>query len=141
MVEIRKSALIPVAAVIILLMLYLVFRENCINNPELYESVSSNLRVVSKDSGQLASIATVPSARNDAPLLNTTPRACGEGKLVGNEHHGGWFVCADSLVSRESSRTCIVYSFGLGADWSFDLQLETIGCEIHGFDPSGELIL
>ena len=34
----------------------------------------------------------------------------------------------------------LVYSYGLGADWSFDNHAETMGCQVHGFDPSGGLI-
>ena len=34
---------------------------------------------------------------------------------------------------------CLVYSYGLGADWSFDNAAEAHGCEVHGFDPTGEL--
>jgi hypothetical protein len=34
---------------------------------------------------------------------------------------------------------CVVYSYGLGADWSFDNTAEAWGCEVHGFDPSGLL--
>mmetsp|Transcript_23806 Transcript_23806/g.34906 ORF Transcript_23806/g.34906 Transcript_23806/m.34906 type:complete len:295 (+) Transcript_23806:165-1049(+) len=73
---------------------------------------------------------------NVAPVITTYPSACkGGGKLWGNDHAGGWNVCTDNIKSSE----CVVYSFGLGADWSFDNAAEESGCEVHGFDPSGEL--
>ena len=73
---------------------------------------------------------------NLAPVLQTYPESCKAHKVYGNDHHGGWVVCDDDLVNRSAER-CVVYSYGLGADWSFDKALEGIGCEIHGFDPSG----
>jgi len=47
-------------------------------------------------------------------------------------------VCLSALA-KESPKKCVVYSFGLGADWSFDNAAERYGCEVHGFDPTGEL--
>jgi hypothetical protein len=79
-------------------------------------------------------------------------------------------VCLDSDVFTQKDplnnvpdNKCIVYSFGLGADWSFDNAAESVGCEVrefhkhryltylyslpltfyltqvHGFDPTGLL--
>jgi hypothetical protein len=39
----------------------------------------------------------------------------------------------------EKDNSCVVYSFGLGADWSFDNAGESNECDVHGFDPSGPL--
>ena len=69
---------------------------------------------------------------NYAPHYSVKPDACKHSELYGRPHHGGWVACAESI-----STDCIVYSYGLGADWSFDNALEQAGCEIHGFDPSG----
>ena len=46
--------------------------------------------------------------------------------------YGGWPI-VDGLLSGSS----IVYSFGVGADVSFDLALiERYGCDVHAFDPT-----
>ena len=50
---------------------------------------------------------------------------------------GQYPVCLDEAVKPSSNkRRCIVYSFGINYDWSFDEALEKFGCEIFSFDPS-----
>ena len=56
------------------------------------------------------------------------------------------YICGDSRVFTRKDPLgnfpedkCIVYSYGLGADWSFDNAAEERGCEVHGFDPTGLL--
>ena len=44
-------------------------------------------------------------------------------------------VCLDPPV-RPEAENCIVYSFGINNDWSFDDIMEKYGCEIFSFDPS-----
>lgn len=67
--------------------------------------------------------------------METFANTCKEALLWGRDHHGGWFICKDYLPQQE----CIVYSYGLGADWSFDVAAERYGCEVHGFDPTNLL--
>ena len=46
--------------------------------------------------------------------------------------YGGWTVCPDGL-----SPSSVVYSFGIGEDASFDLDILThYGAELHAFDPT-----
>ncbi|XP_005107106.2 methyltransferase-like protein 24 [Aplysia californica] len=47
---------------------------------------------------------------------------------------GNWHVCQDEpyLVKKP----CLVYSFGINFDFSFDDAMGKIGCEVHSFDPS-----
>ena len=56
--------------------------------------------------------------RNDAPHLHHEPKLCANATLFGRAHQGGWFIC-ESLLSEKlpQSNKCIVYSYGLGADW------------------------
>ncbi len=58
-------------------------------------------------------------------------------KLVGEAKFadGSWPVCLDSFRQSE----CLVYSFGVATDWSFDQQMGAFGCEVHSFDPTVDL--
>ncbi|XP_067667585.1 uncharacterized protein [Haliotis asinina] len=47
---------------------------------------------------------------------------------------GNWHVCYDSKF--EFKPPCLVYSFGIWNDWSFDDAMGALGCEVHSFDPS-----
>ncbi len=50
--------------------------------------------------------------------------------------YGGYAVLPESL-----SADAVVYSFGLGEDVSFDLELiARFGCTVHGFDPTPRAI-
>jgi hypothetical protein len=76
------------------------------------------------------------AAINLAPSLNTRNEACSSASaLWGRKDAGGWYVCLEELKSSD----CVVLSYGLGADWSFDNEAEKFGCVVHGFDPSGSL--
>ena len=88
--------------------------------------------------GNAAASAVVK--KNYAPQLQVKPALCKTKSLFGREHNGGWFVCGDELPNSAKGEKCIIYSYGLGADWSFDNAAEVeAGCEVHGFDPSGLL--
>lgn len=56
-------------------------------------------------------------------------------KRVGNDY-GGFFIREDILPQRP-----LVYSFGVGEDISFDLEMiETYHAEVYGFDPTPKSI-
>ena len=44
-------------------------------------------------------------------------------------------ICLDSKIAPSPDK-CIVYSFGINHEWSFDEAMELYGCEIFAFDPS-----
>lgn len=44
-------------------------------------------------------------------------------------------LCLDPDV-RPTPESCLVYSFGISGDWSFDEDMELYGCEIYSFDPT-----
>ena len=48
---------------------------------------------------------------------------------------GHKFVCMDPEFGLRSSNVCLVYSFGIATDWSFDLDMEQFGCDVNAFDP------
>lgn len=49
---------------------------------------------------------------------------------------GDKYACLDQKFSLVNSNNCLVYSFGINYDWSFDEAMEEFGCEVHSFDPS-----
>ncbi|XP_046381001.1 probable methyltransferase-like protein 24 [Haliotis rufescens] len=54
---------------------------------------------------------------------------CGEIVKKGNR-----YVCMDRQF--EVKPPCLVYSFGISNDWTFDDAMGNVGCEVHSFDPS-----
>ena len=52
---------------------------------------------------------------------------------------GSYAVCIDSAVKLPDSNNCLVYSFGVNGDWTFDEAMEQYGCQIYSFDPSMNL--
>ena len=49
---------------------------------------------------------------------------------------GHKYVCVDAEFSLHTSAACLVYSFGISIDWSFDWDLEAFGCSVLAFDPT-----
>jgi hypothetical protein len=44
-------------------------------------------------------------------------------------------ICIDARVA-PNKKNCLVYSFGINNEWSFDEQMEKYGCQVYAFDPS-----
>lgn len=60
---------------------------------------------------------------------------CKQMLRLGNIVDGGWDICHD--VQFRPKSPCIVYSFGINYDFSFDEDVEkTYGCDVFCFDPS-----
>ncbi|XP_041358400.1 methyltransferase-like protein 24 [Gigantopelta aegis] len=67
--------------------------------------------------------------------INKVQVKCNNIVRQGRNGDGGWDVCMDPPY--ELKKPCLVYSFGINNDWSFDDAVSrNIGCEIHAFDPS-----
>jgi hypothetical protein len=62
------------------------------------------------------------------------------GKILGNPpgKDGQKVVCIDPQVAPQA-RNCLVYSFGINNEWSFDEEMEEYGCQVFAFDPSMEM--
>jgi hypothetical protein len=45
-------------------------------------------------------------------------------------------VCMDDLIHDVIRGDCLVYSFGIGNDWSFEVAMNDLGCEVRAFDPT-----
>ena len=46
---------------------------------------------------------------------------------------GDKFVCMDNMLL---GKPCLIYSFGISNDWSFEDFMDPLGCEIHAHDPT-----
>jgi hypothetical protein len=44
-------------------------------------------------------------------------------------------VCLDPGLA-PPPEMCVIYSFGLSDDWSFDSAMASYGCDVYSFDPS-----
>lgn len=49
---------------------------------------------------------------------------------------GQKYVCMDNILSDIDSKSCIVYSFGIAGDWSFEDSMSSIGCYVFAYDPT-----
>ncbi|XP_076097057.1 uncharacterized protein LOC143067592 isoform X1 [Mytilus galloprovincialis] len=67
--------------------------------------------------------------------LTSTQILCKEVIRLGHITDGGWNVCHDKPY--RPSYPCLVYSFGINWDFSFDdAVVKTYGCDVQSFDPS-----
>ena len=54
-------------------------------------------------------------------------------------HDGHKYVCLNQNLKREiEDGKCIVYSFGIRNEWSFEKEVRNLGCNVLTFDPSVE---
>lgn len=76
--------------------------------------------------GSLAQPSTERGRRLHEPQVVCPTAFCGAGD------YGGWMLCPDGLSSQS-----IVYSFGVGEDASFDLDvIRRYGVQVYAFDPT-----
>ena len=80
--------------------------------------------------------------------LDIDPRACPAGvRRFGNAADGGWDMCLDALpedaktntsANNRGPRKCVVYSFGISDDSSFDEAIvrDYANCDVYAFDPT-----
>jgi len=67
------------------------------------------------------------------PFLATWHAGCRSSvRRFGHSGDGGWEVCLDHL----DPSNCVVYSFGISNDPSFDLAIADFGCHVFAFDPT-----
>ncbi|XP_033728370.1 methyltransferase-like protein 24 [Pecten maximus] len=67
--------------------------------------------------------------------LNTIQTVCKTPRRFGKITDGGWDVCVEPQYL--PSKGCLVYSFGINNDFSFDDEIaDSHNCEVHSFDPS-----
>ncbi|ELU11655.1 hypothetical protein CAPTEDRAFT_209002 [Capitella teleta] len=68
-------------------------------------------------------------------FLEDLSASCLISKRFGTPQDGGWDVCLAAPYALKSG--CLVYSFGIGGEWSFDDQIASaMGCTVKSFDPT-----
>jgi len=63
--------------------------------------------------------------------------------MGGNSWNGGAgfdgqkAVCLDKkFMDNLKNDNCLIYSFGLSNDWSFEEAMAALGCKVRAFDPT-----
>ena len=44
--------------------------------------------------------------------------------------------CMDELIQDIAKNECLIFSFGIANDWTFEDTMDTLGCTVYAFDPS-----
>ena len=57
------------------------------------------------------------------------------GHWITRQVDGDKFICMDRLINNGS---CLVYSFGVNKDWTFEDVMDDLGCEVHAHDHTVE---
>lgn len=66
---------------------------------------------------------------------------CAKHSRFGGAGDGGWTLCVDRQAMRVQ-KSCVIFSFGVGFDASFDLDVATRlpWCDVHMFDPTPQVV-
>ena len=79
-------------------------------------------------------------------VMDTFDTVCNVKTKVGGRYikgcyvmDGQKYVCMDDLMEDIRNEKCIIYSFGIGHDWSFEDNLAKMGCEVFAYDPTIEI--
>ena len=72
---------------------------------------------------------------------------CNVGKWValkrwhwrGGSTDGERYLCMDNFFEDVRNKKCLIYSFGIADDYSFEKEMGSIGCTVHAFDPTIDL--
>ena len=78
-----------------------------------------------------------------ALIMDTFDTVCNFKARVGGIYLSGChvmdgqkYICMDELMADIQNQSCIVYSFGIGGDWSFEDGIGAFGCKVYAYDPS-----
>ena len=78
-----------------------------------------------------------------AIVMDTYDTVCHVKNRLGGQYLSGChvmdgqkYLCMDELMEDISKHECLVYSFGIGGDWSFEDIIADLGCKVHAYDPT-----
>ena len=49
---------------------------------------------------------------------------------------GGKVACMDHFLEDIKQNKCLIFSFGIDTDWTFEDMMDKLGCVVHAFDPT-----
>jgi len=91
----------------------------------------------------------VPYSNNDDDyfklIMDTYKTVCAVKSRIGGHwigscpihaYDGYKFVCMEDLVEDITNGECLVYSFGVSGDFTFEEQLGKMGCKVYAYDPT-----
>lgn len=128
------------------------YRDSRMNSREIIDSlmqlnhwISSTHCVTSSCWDNILDATTVTGAQIIQYFLWTNRSSCQLAQDIGGRMlfkpsalDGQKSVCLDPKVVPQPGK-CLVYSFGIDYEWSFDEQMELYGCEVFAFDPSMDM--
>ena len=53
--------------------------------------------------------------------------------ILGGSTDGEKYICLDTLMQDVAYGACLVYSFGIANDWSFEESMGSLGCMVIRF--------
>ena len=56
--------------------------------------------------------------------------------VIGPHVEGVKYICIDKLVYDVLNNECVIFSFRIKNDWSFEDAMDNLGCTVFAFDPS-----
>ena len=78
-----------------------------------------------------------------AIVMDTFDTVCNVKNKIGGKYlsychamDGHKYVCMDELMSDIRNDECLVYSFGIGGDWTFEDTMADFGCTVYAYDPT-----
>ena len=74
-------------------------------------------------------------------VMDTFDTACSTKVRIGGKYipncfamDGQKYVCMDELMMDVKNHKCVVYSFGIGSDWTFENTMASFGCKVYAYD-------
>ena len=99
-----------------------------------------NSKLIPKDKKRLREFFYRMSAQPFANHCNIIKTIGGQQWLGGCGFiNGEKLVCMDKLYQDLQRSDCLVYSFGVGDEWSFESMMAEMGCMVHAYDPTVNL--
>ena len=75
--------------------------------------------------------------------MDTFDTACNTKVRMGGSYRPGChamdgqkYVCMDDLMMDVKNQECVVYSFGISGEYTFEETIASIGCKVYAYDPT-----
>jgi hypothetical protein len=122
-----------------------------LNDKALNEWAKSIPAIKLEDAIRVNSLLNEPNKKSFAGIREQFYRiinmplqsVCTVGKFFGGQWldkcgalDGHKFVCLDKFYADVQSGNCLIYSFGIADDWTFEEAMAELGCTIRTFDPT-----